>query len=146
MRKELSVHWNKYINLIKLIDNNINVPKIYLLSNVLKQNFNYPLILRSSYLSEDWKKFSYAWLFNSYFPIYKLDDINDLISKDIEKLRNNNIIKKISNEINYNNINWNYFLQDFVVWELSWIAFSEYKKKYIRIEYVPWLNFNLSDW
>lgn len=68
------MYWNKANNLIILdkewfkipwfrVFNNKNIIKF----NDIKNELSLPLILRSSYSIEDWKKNAFAWIFKSYF-------------------------------------------------------------------------------
>lgn len=148
MTKKELWYWNKYDKILLLEKKWFNIPKFYIYSDKeeYKINLQFPLILRSSFSWEDGDKYSFAGIFHSYYPINSKKDLKSIIKNkklcpDWKKL---DIYKP--KELASANIIHNYIIQEFIVWDISWVIFSKYEKKYIRIEFIPWLNFPLTDW
>jgi hypothetical protein len=115
--------WSKAKNIVILNQNNISIPNTIIIESnnkkidfknleiQLKKNIKY--ILRPSFKIEDWNSKSYAWFFNSIFPIEKNKIINILNSKNL-------------NEI----FNWKWFnlksiiIQEFIEAESYWVYFT----------------------
>ncbi len=146
MIKKSLHYWNKYNRLSILKKNWFNIPNFVIYNEKKKIKLRYPLIFRSSFSIEDSKKYSFAWIFDSYFPIFDNNALQSAIDKsklyyESDKFMNYVIYNKISQS----DIIYNYMLQEFIVWDLSWVIFSSYDKKYIRIEFIPWLNYPFTD-
>jgi len=145
------MHWNKVENLLKLKDNKINVPNYLFFSEYEKIDFDYvknkltlPIIIRSSFDLEDWV-FSFAWIFNSYFPIYTEEDFIKYIKKIINYKKDINYIDYV--KINNIDTKWarmNILIQEYIIWEYSWVIFIDNEN--INIEIIPWLNDQLLSW
>ena len=147
IRKKLKF-WNKYNNLVILKNNWFNIPKFTLYKNDTFINYlNKPLILRSSFSLEDNSKNSFSWIFESYFPIYNLDDLRNAF-KFCRSSLNSNRFKKYINvlDIDISKLKENYILQEYIVWDISWIIFTNNWRWKIRIEFIPGINFSLTDW
>ena len=90
------MYWVKSKNLKILEKVWFNIPKFLIFSekdllgfDYIKNNLSFPLILRSSYSIEDWKKNAFAWIFESFFPIYEKKDykkwLNICLNADKQK-------------------------------------------------------------
>ncbi len=140
------MYWSKFSQLEVLRKNGILVPKSYVFSeyddaidfSFVEKQFKFPLILRSSYDLEDWE-FLFPWVFKSFFPIYTKEAF----------IRYKNLILKYKEDylykeyININNIDvWNHqmniIVQEYIIWEYSWIVFID--DDIMRMECIPWLN------
>ena len=143
--------WNKIDNLYKLKEKWINIPKFLYYKwgepisfKEVKEKLNLPLILRSSFDLEDWE-YSFAWIFNSYFPIYNEKDfyknINKILDYKNDKLFKNYINR---NKISIDKFCINILVQEFIVWDYSWVIFTDNKN--INIEFIPGLNYMLLSW
>lgn len=138
--------WNKYSKLIILKKNNFNIPNLCLF-NWKEHNLNYPLILRSSHNLEDSNKHSFAWIFDSFYPIYSLNDIKKWIKYCEKWFKKEKTISYLKiNKINNFDLKKNYILQEYIEWDLSWVIFTKHNNDFIRIEFVPWINYWLTDW
>lgn len=139
LKKELEKRKLKNMGVPNYFSGSINeIPKYF-------QYLNSPLILRSCVNHEDWK-YSFSGVFESFYPIYTEVELKKYLSKmsifwniklkEYEKL----------NELN----NFHYYiypiLQEFIIWDFSFVIDTLFKDKYLRIEAVPWINENLTSW
>ena len=148
------MYWNKANNLKILEKSWFNIPRFIVFSqnNLIdfkkeKKTFNFPLILRSSYSIEDSKKNAFAWIFESHFPIYNENDYN----KWLHICMNADRLGKFKSYVLINKINTskmvkNFIMQEFIIWDFSWICFTKNSKNEVLIEIVPWLNEPLVQW
>ena len=146
-KKNTLIIFDKYLK-----KNNINnycIPKFYELktSNNVFFDFdlNYPLILRSSVNKED-GIFSYSWIFESYYPIDSKEEILKYYKKIMDYNNDNFLFYKKINKIKQDNYIMKPILQEFIIWEYSFVVNTNFKNKYIRIESSPWINKNITDW
>ena len=88
--------WNKAKNIIKLYKNDYLIPETIIIEyvntynkNILNiselLNHNKKYILRPSFNIEDWENKSFAWFFNSIYPLNKNEVITYLKQKNLKK-------------------------------------------------------------
>jgi phosphoenolpyruvate synthase/pyruvate phosphate dikinase len=149
--------WWKIENLLKIKDK-FNFPKWFIVTEekeVNKNIFEYYknniwtdfYICRSSMNNEDSYKLSYAWLFESiewrYSEWLLLNDIKevfDSLNNDfLDEYEESILWKKVKNR------KMNVLVQEFIVWEVSWVYFSNYDWNRL-IEYIKWCNQFMTDW
>ena len=113
----------------------------------INNHFAKPLILRSSYSIEDGKKHAFAWIFESYFPIYTQMDYATWLERCLNADKNSRFkwYTKI-NQIDISKIYKNFIIQEFIAWDFSWVCFTRNVDNQIVIEIVPWLNEPLVQW
>jgi len=148
------MYWWKANNLIILEKSWFKIPKFKSFNdkNILnfeeiKDNFTKPLILRSSYSLEDGKKNAFAWIFESYFPIYNKKDYDIWLNKCLNADKNNRFKTYIEiNKINISKMQKNLIVQEFILWDFSWVCFTKNNNNEIVVEIVPWLNEPLVQW
>lgn len=148
--------WWKINNLLKIKDK-FNIPKWFIISdfsfnnkelnNFYFKNINSDFyICRSSMNNEDSKKISYAGLFESIE--WKYTDNNLVLDiKEVFDSLNNNFLDEYEEKILWEKINnreMNVLVQEFIVWDISWVYFSNYNWSRL-IEYVKWCNQFLVD-
>jgi len=132
---------------LKILEKNwFKIPK-FSIFNWKLEFLKTPLILRSSFSVEDWKNYSFAWIFESYFPIYNNTDLRVWINLCKEALKSNNseLYLKANNLENVY-IKENFILQEYIIWDISGIVFSTYNDASIKVEYVPGINYWLTNW
>lgn len=98
--------------------------------------FSFPLIMRSSFAIEDSKEYAFAGMFNSYFPIYTIEDYHSWL---VECRKIPERARLYGKKIWYA---WKYdtpeiFLQEFISGDFSGVAFTQYQGDIIRMEIVP---------
>lgn len=158
--KEINLNDNlgwKIKNLLK-IQNEFNIPKWFILtkeSDITKNLFKIYenniwsdfYICRSSMNNEDSQKFSYAglfesieWKFSDKIILENIKEVFDSLNNDfLDEYELKIIWKKIENR------KMNVLVQEFIIWEVSWVYFSNYKWNRL-IEYIKWCNLFLLDW
>jgi len=149
------MYWNKANNLRILKKVWINVPNFIVWNekekkigfNEIKKKLNFPLIIRSSFSLEDWKNNSFAGIYDSYFPVYDEKSYKKwlkicLNSDQLDRFKTYTKQK----EIDIKNLEKNIIIQEFIIWDFSWICFTKNKKNNIIIEIVPWINDPLAQW
>ena len=144
----------KYKNLVLIKQKGFNVPEFLSIPediefNALGEVFEWfnrieeaPFITRSSFSMEDGVNRSFAGVFESYYPIYTWEDFMKwynicINSYKSSKFRSYTEAHKL--EI-LDSVSKNVILQKYIVWDVSWVCFSQYNEKYIYIECVPWIN------
>lgn len=159
--KDISINSNfgwKILNLLK-IKNNFNIPKWFIVTEkedhinndiykyyyeIINDKF---YICRSSMNNEDSLKLSYAWLFDSIewriIDNTLLEDIvdvfNSLENDFLDEYEEKVLWKRVENR------KMNVLVQEFILWEVSWVYFSDYSWNRL-IEYIKWTNQFLVDW
>lgn len=132
---------SKISNILYLWSLGINIPKTQLLTNPDNDStfsevwLNFPLIMRSSFAIEDSKEYAFAGMFNSYFPIYTIDDYHSWL---LECRKIPERAKLYGKKIEYT---WEYdtpeiFLQEFIVGDFSGVIFTQYQDD-VRMEIIP---------
>lgn len=148
------MYWNKANNLNILDKSWFKVPKFIKFSeeNVLdfskiEKKLTFPIIIRSSYSIEDGKKNAFAWIFESYFPVYNEKDYKKWLDICInaDNLDKFKTYVKI-NKIDISKMKKNFIIQEFILWDFSWVCFTKNTENEITIEIVPWLNEPLVQW
>lgn len=156
INKDYDLGW-KIKNILK-IQNDFNIPKWFIITDKYdinerlfreyKENINSKFyICRSSMNNEDSKELSYAWLFESIEWKYS----EKLLLKDIQYVFdsiNNNFLDEYEQKIIWKKIfnrKMNVLVQEFIVWEVSWVYFSDYKWNRL-LEYIKWCNQFLVEW
>lgn len=144
--------WWKIYNLIKIKDY-FNIPAWFVITEISDLNWKniYEIyknniltdfyICRSSMNNEDSLKLSYAWLFDSIE--WKINE--NILEKDINEVfssLNNDFLDNYELNIIWKKVNdrkMNVLIQEFIIWDISWIYFSKFNWKKL-IEYVKWCN------
>lgn len=148
--------WWKILNLIK-IKNIVNIPRWFVITNLkeineankyYKNKINSDFyICRSSMDNEDWLELSYAWLFESIeWKYYKKNLTNDI--KTVFLSLNNNYLDEYEKSVVWKitrNRKMSVLIQEFIIWDISWIYFSKFNWGKI-IEYVKWCNQFMVNW
>lgn len=140
---------NKANNLLELQKEWFTVPSIVLLNNKnsfseISRILDCPLILRSSFALEDGIQHSFAWIFESYFPIYDEESYLKWIKKIWDFSWNSKLTYYSQfHDIKIDNFSVNIFAQEFIIWDFSWICFTDDNKWNMRLEIVPGICENL---
>lgn len=155
-KKDLSLPW-KIKNLLKL-EGEILFPQGFILTDqkdIWQEVFIYyekyissPFyICRSAMIYEDGEVLSYAWLFESIEWKYNENNLLEDIKEVFLSLNNEFIDEYEKNCLWFilENRKMNVLVQEFIIWEVSWVYFSEYSWGRL-IEYVKWCNQFLVEW
>jgi len=147
----------KITNLFK-IKEFFNIPKWFIITdnnfdlNELNENYISIInsdfyICRSSMNNEDSYNISYAWLFDSIEWKYS----SNLLKNDVEEVFdsiNNSFLDEYEEKVLWKRVEnrkMNVLVQEFIIWEISWVYFSEYSWDRL-VEYIKWTNQFLVDW
>ena len=149
----------KINNLLEIRDY-FNIPKWFIITDkkdlkkfdikkVYEQYLNTQFyICRSSMSNEDSKKLSYAWLFESIEWNIGNWWLEEDIGEVFESINNNFLDKYEKNIIGHiiKNRKMNVLVQEFILWDVSWVYFSKFDRDKKIIEYIKWCNQFLVDW
>lgn len=143
---------NKAKNLYVLQKNGIKVPEFLVqkeFSNITSLesiHLKIPLILRSSFSCEDSIMYTFAWIFESYAPIYDTKSLVKGINKCTRDTNDKYQQYMYFHSLQESVIDKNYILQEFIIGDFSGVCFTSYNKNECYFEIVPGLNIPLVQW
>lgn len=132
----------KHKALITLQESGYTLPEFFILSNdldlqkiVLKDTT--PYILRSSFSIEDGQKRSFAGVFQSFFPLFHLQDIQEKFI-EMQDLKHNEVYQNYISlhDMQDNAGEYCAILQEFIIGDFSGVCFTQSNDN-LRIEIVP---------
>lgn len=140
--------WTKANNLEILQKNGYKVPGFIIVDDGVidfeSLQMQKPFILRSSYSLEDSRDNAFAWIFESYFPIFNRKDYKKGLAICKNAVKEDKFLTYINiNQIDVGRMKECFILQEFIIGDFSWVCFTQNKDNEMYIEITPGINKNL---
>ncbi len=146
------MHWAKADNLKLLLESNFNVPSFIVrktysdIHDISTLQLDPPFILRSSFSCEDSSSHAFAWIFESYAPIYTHADLKYAVNICEEQTTEKYTHYKDLHNLDIWKLEKKYILQEFIVGDFSGVCFTKHHNNECYFEIIPGINEPLVQW